>query len=581
MQRHHASSRRQSAGENPQLTQDAARLCCGQAQSTKLYIGISQALADSIDIAVTLTTKSLQAEPHDMITRRQAIAASLLPLASWQPASGQATAPLSDQERALHALNRLGYGPRPGDAAAIARQGAGPWLEQFLARQMEPSTLALPQALDQRLQGFATTQLSQAALIGRYREATQANQAAQRAAGPNSTDSDTAAALAKARRELVRPVLVEASSERLLRAMDSPAQLEELLVEFWFNHFNVFAGKGQVAVLVGDYERQAIRPHVFGRFRNMLSATARHPAMLIYLDNVQSVAPGYQAPGRQINPNAARLTGLNENYARELMELHTLGVDGGYSQRDVTELARMLTGWTINYRAALSGSQGDLFVFDPGRHDRGSKEWLGQKVESGGKSEGEMALDLLATHPATARHIAFKLAQAFVADQPPPTLVQRMAARFTATSGDLKAVMQTMISSDEFWRRESFGTKFKTPYRYLLSTLRALDVSDVQDIPPLMQVLAQAGMPLYGAQTPDGYKNVEAAWMNPEALAQRVQFSAKLAERRASRAASADSDTAALLGLPIFTAATRASVAQEPAQLRTALLLGSPDFMHY
>ncbi len=515
-----------------------------------------------------------------MISRRHFIHGAALTLGGVGAAAAtQVGGPLSADERALHALNRLGYGPRPADVEAIARLGAQAWLQQFLTQQIGPVRPALPESLSSRLQSLATMQLSQSGLIGRYREA---NSAAARDAGSMS-DAQIAVARAQARRELVQPVRVEAASQRLLRAMQSPAQLEEVLVEFWFNHFNVFAGKGLVAVLAGDYERWAIRPHVFGSFRDMLGATAKHPAMLVYLDNAQSVAPGYRPPGRAaaLNPNPARPTGLNENYARELMELHTLGVDGGYTQRDVTELARMLTGWTFNYQAAQRGRSGDLFEFDPNRHDGGSKHWLGRAVRSAGQAEGEMALDVLAAHPATAAHLGFKLAQAFVADEPPPALVARLADRFMASGGDLKSVTQTLINADEFWRREAFGAKFKTPYQYLVSTLRALDATDPPDLQPLLQVLAQAGMPLHGAPTPDGYKNTAAAWMNPEALAQRLQFAGKLAERRLRR--DAPSDTAALLTTlgVLLRDSTRASVADAPANLQTALLLGSPDFMRH
>lgn len=528
-----------------------------------------------------------------MITRRQALRGislgTALPLAGFAPVLGwaqAATAPLNAEERALHALNRLAYGPRPADMAAIKQQGAERWLQAFLVAQLEPARLSPPEALKTRLAALDTQSLSQAELIGRYREATQANRVARREAAAMDGKADDAKvqeAQANARRELVRPVLAQAGQARLLRAIDSPAQLEEVLVEFWFNHFNVFAGKGPVSVLVGSYEREAIRPFVLGRFRDMLAATAKHPAMLIYLDNVQSVKPGYQPPGRQAraNPNAPRLTGLNENYARELMELHTLGVDGGYSQRDVTELARMLTGWTVDYRAAQRGARGPLFEFDPRRHDSGTKQWLGRTVKGGGQSEGEMALDVLAAHPSTAKHLAFKLAQAFVADQPPPALVQRLADRFTATQGDLKAVTQTLITSEEFWSREAYGAKFKTPYQYVLSSLRALDVSTPADTGPLLQLLAQAGMPLYGSQTPDGYKNTAAAWMNPEALAQRVQFATTLAERRMRRGTNANLDSQALIATlgPQLSDATRKSIASEPAAMQLTLALGSPDFM--
>ncbi len=388
---------------------------------------------------------------------------------------------------------------------------------------------------------------------------------------------------ARARRELVRPVVLQAAQSRLARAIESPAQLQEVLVEFWFNHFNVFVGKGPVSVLAGAYEREAIRPHVLGRFRDLLGATARHPAMLLYLDNAQSVRPGYRAPAAmaQANPNAPRFSGLNENYARELMELHTLGVEGGYTQQDVTELARIFTGWTVDGRAARQGQAGSLFVFDPSRHDRGTKQWMGRTVQANGQAEGELALDVLAKHPATARHLAFKLAQAFVADQPPVALVQRMAERFLDTDGDLKAVTRAMIESDEFWQPEALGAKFKTPYQYLVSSLRALGATTPADVQPLLQLLAQAGMPLYGAATPDGYKNVASAWMNAEALAQRVQFASNLTERRARQGLRVEADAQRLMDTlgPLWSDATRQTVTAEPAPMRLALLLASPEFM--
>ena len=497
------------------------------------------------------------------------------------------------EERALHALNRLAYGPRPEDMAAIRSEGADRWLKGFIDRQLDPSSLSLPAALQTRLEGLDTQSLSQAELLARYRRVVQAALATPRTepAGNQAGAGEGAAAMApdaqqvqaNARRELVRPVIVQAAQARLARAIESPAQLQEVLVEFWFNHFNVFVGKGPVSVLAGAYEREAIRPHVLGRFRDLLGATARHPAMLLYLDNAQSVRTGFRAPAAfaQANPNAPRLTGLNENYARELMELHTLGVEGGYTQQDVTELARMFTGWTIDGRAARLGRSGSLFVFDPSRHDSGTKQWLGRTVQGAGQTEGEMALDVLASHPATARHIAFKLAQAFVADQPPAALVQRMAERFMATDGDLKAVTRAMIESDEFWRAEALGAKFKTPYQYLISSLRALGATTPPDVQPMLQLLAQAGMPLYGAATPDGFKNVATAWMNAEALAQRVQFASALTERRTRQGARVEADAQRLMDTlgPLLSDTTRQTVASEPAPMRLALLLASPEFM--
>jgi uncharacterized protein (DUF1800 family) len=513
-------------------------------------------------------------EANAMIQRRTALAAALLtPL--LPRALAQAAAPLNDMERALHALNRLGFGPRPADAAAIASMGAKAWLDQFLDQQLEPARLSLPEPLTERLQAMDTLSLSQGALFARFRKAQELNREAKR---KGEKDEDNA------RKELVRPIVQQTGAQRLLRAIGSPAQLEEVLVDFWFNHFNVFAGKGPVSVWAGSYEREAIRPNVLGSFRTMLGATAKHPAMLFYLDNFQSVAPGWQPPRRRrfgpaaANPN--RPTGLNENYAREVMELHTLGVDGGYTQRDVTELARMLTGWTLDYR----GNPDALFHFDAGRHDVGTKQWLGRTVSGMGQREGEMALDVLATHPATARHLAYQFAQAFVSDEPPPSLVKRLADRFLATQGDLREFTRTLIRSDEFWSREAYQAKFKTPYQYLLSSLRALNSADQlpPETQPLLGALAQAGMPLYGAQTPDGYKNTAEAWANPEALAQRVQLAQTLSERmrrRPALAAHAPEDLLNTLG-PLLSPATRKTIGAEPVANQVALVLGSPDFMH-
>ena len=477
-------------------------------------------------------------------------------------------APLSADERALHALNRLGYGPRPADAAAIAEQGAERWLERFLAEQLEPRRLRPPEALSARLAGLEVLSLSQAELLGRYREAVKATREARREQAKGQTpDADALNAV----REQVRPLVQQAATARLSRALQSPAQLEEALTEFWFNHFNVFAGKGPVGVLVADYEQRAIRPFVLGRFRDMLGATAKHPAMLIYLDNAQSVAPGFTP--RRAAPNPQRASGLNENYARELMELHTLGVDGGYTQRDVTELARMLTGWGIDQRKALRGGAGDLFEFDARRHDNGPKTWLGQALPGAGHAEGERALDALAAHPSTARHLARKFAQAFVADEPPPALVERLAGSFRTSGGDLRELTRTLIRSEEFWRRDAYQAKFKTPYQYLVSSLRALDLP-LANPQPLLQALAQAGQPLYGAQTPDGYKNTAAAWRNPEALTQRVQLATTLGQRSGASAEQLGNTLGASVSEP-----TRRTLAAEPAGQQVALLLASPDFM--
>ncbi|MFG6467627.1 DUF1800 domain-containing protein [Roseateles sp. BYS87W] len=513
-----------------------------------------------------------------MLARR--VPAATLEGVAATPASAAALGPLTPQERALHALNRLGYGPTAADAAAIAAQGAGPWLERFLAEQLAPTRPEPPPASARRLAGLEVLTLGQAELLGRYREAVKSTREARREKTKGMTPEADAL---NAVREQVRPLVAQAAQARLSRALQSPAQLDEVLTEFWFNHFNVFAGKGPVGVLVADYEQRAVRPHVLGRFRDMLGATARHPAMLLYLDNAQSVVAGYEPPHRarrlldaRPEAKARKATGLNENYARELMELHTLGVDGGYTQRDVTELARMLTGWGLDTRKALQGGHGDLFAFEPHKHDPGTKTWLGQTVRPAGLAEGERALDVLASHPATARHLAHKFAQAFVADEPPAALVQKLAANFLSTGGDLREFTRTLIQADEFWSREAYQAKFKTPYQYLLSSLRALDLqnSAVNTPQPLLAALAQAGQPLYGATTPDGYKNVATAWRNPEALTQRVQLATTLGQRSGL--------SAERLGTTLGAAvsdATRRTLATEPPAQQVALLLASPDFM--
>ena len=273
--------------------------------------------------------------------------------------------------------------------------------------------------------------------------------------------------LEKAQRERVQIILRDASEARILRALLSPRQLHEVMVDFWFNHFNVFSGKGLDDVWIGNYEQQAIRPFVLGRFRDLLFATTKHPAMLVYLDNALSTAPG--SPGAR-----GRQKGLNENFAREVMELHTLGANGGYTQEDVVTLARVLTGWGVNPPNARMFPE-YAAVFEGARHDYSPKVFLGHPLKSRGKAEGEEALDILAHSPATAHHIAFELAQYFVADEPPPGLVERLAARFLETDGNIREVLRTLFASNEFW--DSRGAKYKTPYQFVISAVRAAGVS--------------------------------------------------------------------------------------------------------
>ena len=319
-------------------------------------------------------------------------------------------------------------------------------------------------------------------------------------------------------RQAVTAELVEA---KLQRAVYAPRQLEEVLVDFWLNHFNVFSGKNTVGMLLTSYERDAIRPFVLGRFRDMLLATARHPAMLSYLDNHLSRAAPENAPnpGGIVIVNGGPNQGLNENYGRELLELHTLGVNGGYSQDDVIAVARAFTGWTI-----FDQNRYGEFQFNPQMHDRAEKQVLGLTLpRGGGESEGVKIIDMLAVHPSTARFISRKLAQRFVADDPPQALVDRMAATFTKTGGDLRAVTETLFLSREFMSEGAWQAKVKTPLELVASALRAID-ADVLDTTALAQRLTDMGMPLYGRVDPAGYPNTAEAWSGSAGLLNRLNF---------------------------------------------------------
>jgi uncharacterized protein (DUF1800 family) len=370
---------------------------------------------------------------------------------------------------------------------------------------------------------------------------------------------------------LVRPQAViggELMQAKLLREIYSERQLEEVMTDFWLNHFNVFIGKGADRYLLTSYERDAIRPHALGKFKDLLLATATHPAMLFYLDNFQSVGPDsefarfggrgnsrragtasrrrgfglFEGGGRRrgrrdaegrdgdqpITQNATqarqqrRPVGLNENYARELMELHTLGVDGGYTQKDVTEVAKVFTGWTVR-QPRLGGE----FEFNPHMHEPGSKTVLGQTIEEGGQGEGKKVLDMLAHSPATAKFISRKLAMRFVSDDPPQSLVDRMAETFLKKDGDIREVLRTMFHSPEFWSKDAYRAKVKTPLEFVVSAARVTG-ADVKNAAPLIQSLQRMGLPLYGSQPPTGYSMKADAWVNSSALLNRMNFALAL-----------------------------------------------------
>jgi uncharacterized protein (DUF1800 family) len=331
------------------------------------------------------------------------------------------------------------------------------------------------------------------------------------------------------------------SEGKLLRAIYSNRQLDEVLADFWFNHFNVYLEKGADRYLVTEYERDVIRPNVLGKFRDLLGATAKSPAMLFYLDNWQSVGPETQQARRAKNGR-----GLNENYGRELLELHTLGVYGGYTQKDVTEAARCFTGWTID-----QPQRGGAFLFNKRLHDTGEKVVLGVKIPAGGGIEdGEKVLDIVAHHPSTAHFVAAKLAQRFVADNPPEALVQRMAQTFLKSDGDIRAVLKTMLDSKEFWSEGAYRSKMKSPLEMVASAVRAVN-GDVDYAFALVTQVAQLGQPLYRKQEPTGYSNSSQEWLNSAGLLARINFAVQLASNKVP-GVKVEAADAAVLGSPEF-----------------------------
>jgi uncharacterized protein (DUF1800 family) len=471
----------------------------------------------------------------------------------------------ADSDRqVIHVLNRLAFGPTLDDFNYVKQVG----VERYIAEQLDPGAIPEPVELRFRLAELGTVGLDAAELRQLY--------------GPLRPVLGVKPTLDEIKAQQARAGLVvrEAAEARVLKAVLSRRQLEQVMVNFWFNHFNIFAGEGLDRVWIGSYEEEAIRPYALGRFRDLLFAVAKHPAMLVYLDNTLNAASPAAGESR-----------LNENFAREVMELHTLGVDGGYTQADVETLARVFTGWRVN----PPGSQkfpGVAAIFDGSRHDYGAKVFLGQQLRARGKAEGEEALEILAASPATARHIAYELAQYFVADAPPPALVDRLAARFLAAGGDIREVLKTLFASPEFW--DSAGQKYKTPYEFVISAVRAAGVP-VNNVGPLLGWMSRLGMPLYQCQTPDGYRNTQEAWLSPEATIERISFSAAFArgflpidvepDDEPGEAASPhrpDPVDAARLE-EIFgssmTSTMRAAVLAAPPGLRAALILGSPDFM--
>ena len=497
-----------------------------------------------------------------------ALAAVLPPAA----AAGQAAAIPSraDTLAAIHLLQRATFGARPADVAAVLTVGPETWLD----RQLHPETID-DSALEARLELFPGATASPARLFELFPPPTV--DAADRLGSPGRIVADLALA-------------------RLHRSVRSERQLEEVMTQFWFNHFNVDFTRDRAKWLVGDYERRAIRPNVFGRFEDLLVATARHPAMLVYLDNWRSRAPD------PASPRPDREKGINENYARELMELHTLGVDGGYDERDVAEVARAFTGWTVvglSEREALDRSlRGVRYEFLPELHDPGSKTVMGETVGPAGEAEGVAILRRLARHPGTARRIARRLGEAFVADEPPPALVDELERVFLATDGDLRAVTRALFLSAPFRDPAARAAKLRTPFELMAAALRmtGVEFGRSTDLPLALQELDQ--MP-YMTSPPTGYPEDATAWLGGGAILGRARFALALATGRLdgvetpawawgeaspehvaamATALLPGTDTEALERAVLADVGAAGPAGPRPAARALALVLGSPAF---
>lgn len=462
-----------------------------------------------------------------------------------------AKAGLTQRQAAAHLISRFTYGATPGQVDAVVKEGLEHWFDKQLAARLPEGNL------DTLLKQYDALAWSNAKIADVYRRN---GEVLRMAEADGVIVRDSAKAGSKAYRETLRRYREEKGfrperdlvrqfvSQKILRTVYSRNQLQEVLTEFWSNHFNVSFAKPACSRFIPAYERDVIRPHALGRFEDLLVATAQAPAMLLYLDNFSSVGAKDSLARRR---NNKRQRGLNENYAREVMELHTLGVDGGYTQADVTEAARVLTGWTIyplgnetfgsGYKKLLDKAgeqqlaargfvhQND-FLFTPNRHDAGEKTILGKHFPAGGGyDEGKALLHMLAQHPATASFIATKLATRFVSDTPPRSLTDRMAKTFRDSNGDIRQVLRTMVASPEFWDSTAVRAKTKSPLELVASSLRALNAT-IKEPYALFEWLKRMGQPIYFYQAPTGFPDRAQYWINTGALLNRMNFGLALAD---------------------------------------------------
>jgi uncharacterized protein (DUF1800 family) len=468
---------------------------------------------------------------------------------------------MSEDQRIAHVLSRLTFGARPGDFERVKAMG----VEAFINEQLDPDSIDVG-AVIARLKKLPTLGMATPVIIEQYTppkpsavpspppakapdnatarvpnlvglelEKTEAGKMPALPAGEMQVEmkkegADRMSALPAAPKPTPPPknpqmVVTELQRAKVLRAVYSERQLYEMMVDFWENHFNVFANKDDDRYLLTSYDRDTIRPFAMGRFRDLLGATAHSPAMLFYLDNWRSSVPRpYKATK---DKPAGTDGGFNENYARELMELHTLGVDGGYTQKDVLEVARCFSGWTIQ----KPNEQG-LFLYRPGLHDDGEKIVLGHRIlPGGGMADGERVLDILATHPATARFIATKLARRFIGDEPPQSIIDRAAAVFLKTDGSIRETLRAIVTSPEFFSDTAYRAKMRSPFEYVAAAMRALNAETDGDR-PVLDAIGRMGQPLFGRITPDGYADRADQWLSSGAMIARLNFAGALASNR-------------------------------------------------
>jgi len=531
---------------------------------------------------------------------------------------------LSGDERIVHVLNRLSYGPRPGDVGQVRELG----VYRYIIRQLYPERIPDDECRE-RIAGLEYVHLSASETAKRFIKVDPALRKQYDAARKKLAELQKAekkdrkkiAAVQKFIREYRRKTdrnlpLRQLAQAKLIRAVHSDRQLEQVMTDFWFNHFSIYGRKGAVALVLPEFEEKVIRPNAFGKFRDLLLAVAKHPGMLFYLDNWMSFAPAgatvLDKKGRRKKRGRllARGKGLNENYARELLELHTVGVDNGYDQKDIIEVARCFTGWTItNYRR----DEGVHFTFAEEVHDAGPKRVMGLRIPPGrGIQDGIRVLEFLARHPNTARFISEKLCRRFVSDVPPEDLVARCAKTYLETDGDIRKVLYRIFSSPEFFSREVARRKMKKPAEYAISAMRALGVTTDGNESLLRQV-GRLGEPCYFCEPPTGFPDVADKWGGSNAILARVNFATAIAFGRVKGAkpdyeallaflpsrdgrVMADGLTQLLVGVPLspatddaITTAIERAEAQMKGERRTvkfrdaagflaALILGSPDF---